>query len=185
MYTLDKCMDFHLGSSPLNHCHLTQHRIIIFVSYRFDHMTIFHHGIPPTQASTPLSHRHHSFLIVDAMSTSSHHLRRREMTHVAKYKGTPRHPEIQARVLLMENQTPKDPTLSLHYASMSISEACRYKHIKCQFPYRCGIIPNGENTSTSSINQMNDCWVSPLFPRPLSDALSQKQQQTNSYMSVF
>ena len=115
LYTLDICMDCHLGSSPLNHCHLTQQGIIVFVSYRFDHMTTCHHGILPTQAPTPLFHQHHSFLIIDAMSPSC--------------------PEIQAGVLLTENQTPKAPTFSLHYASMTISESCRYKHIKCPLPY--------------------------------------------------
>ena len=46
---------------------------------------------------------------------------------VAKDRGPHRHPELRAGVLLMENQAPRAPTLSLHYASNTIARLCDYK----------------------------------------------------------
>jgi len=60
---------------------------------------------------------------------------------VAKDRGPHRRPELQAGVLLMENQAPRAPTLSLHYASNTIVNVCNYKQYKVCFPFQCGINP--------------------------------------------
>ena len=60
---------------------------------------------------------------------------------VAKDRGPHRRPELQAGVLLMENQAPRAPTLSLHYASNITVNVCNYKQYKFRFPFQCGINP--------------------------------------------